>query len=120
MASDERVQALALGDLQLARPGDSTLQNLLAAVAAQLELCGRLPIYEYEARREGHWATAAVLHDLAGIERASFEALSECLRRHLVEGGHLSDRDADGRITDGALTPAAGTHGQGRNIRCES
>jgi hypothetical protein len=89
MASDERVQAIALGDLSHARPADTTLQNLLAAVAAQLELCGRLPIYEYEAKREGHWTTAAVLHDLADAERASFQALSECLRRHLVEGDHL-------------------------------
>jgi hypothetical protein len=79
---NESNTARRLSDLR-ARPADATLQNLLATLSAKLDLCGRLPIYEYEADREGHSATAARFHGLLEAERRSFEELVLCLRLHL-------------------------------------
>jgi hypothetical protein len=79
---NESSAARRLSDLR-ARPADATLQNLLATLSAKLDLCGRLPIYEYEADREGHEATAATFHGLLEAERRSFEELVLALRRHL-------------------------------------
>jgi hypothetical protein len=80
--SNESNTARRLSDLR-ARPADATLQNLLAILSAKLDLCGRLPIYEYEADREGHDATAATFHGLLEAERRSFEELVLCLRHYL-------------------------------------
>jgi hypothetical protein len=79
---NESTTARRLSDLR-ARPADATLQNLLATLSAKLDLCGRLPIYEYEADREGHDACAATFHRLLEAERRSFEEIVVCLRRHL-------------------------------------
>lgn len=82
MLPNESTTARRLSDLR-ARPADATLQNLLATLSAKLDLCGRLPIYEYEADREGHDATAASFHHLLEAERRSFEELVLSLRLHL-------------------------------------
>jgi hypothetical protein len=79
---NESNAARRLSDLR-ARPADATLQNLLATLSAKLDLCGRLPIYEYEADREGHDATAATFHGLLEAERRSFEELVLSLRQYL-------------------------------------
>ena len=83
MLDEEPIDAPLLTELRRSQPGDSTLQNLLQVMSGKLELCGRLPIYEYEAGLEGHRACAAAFHELAEIERKSFDALVVCLRGHL-------------------------------------
>ena len=87
MLEDDSTAAPLLDDLRRALPADATLQNLLGIMSTKLDLCGRLPIYEYEANIEGHRTSAAAFHELAQVERESFNALLSCLRRHLDETG---------------------------------
>lgn len=75
--------ARRLSDLRRAQPGDPTLQNLLAVLSAKLDLCSRLPVYEYEAGSQGHETCARAFHHLAEIERTSFNELIACLRHHI-------------------------------------
>jgi hypothetical protein len=63
------------------------MQNLLVLLSAKLELCARLPVYEYEAGSEGHPACADTFHKLADVERESFDRLLVCLQGHLAESG---------------------------------
>jgi hypothetical protein len=72
-----------LSDLTRAHPADRTLQNLLGILNAKLDLCARLPIYEYEAASEGFGAPAATFNELMATERRSFEQVLACLREHL-------------------------------------
>jgi hypothetical protein len=76
---------ISISDLRGAQPADATLQNLLTVLSAKLELCSRLPIFEYEAGNEGHETSAAAFRKLADIERRSFNDLLVCLRSHLEE-----------------------------------
>jgi hypothetical protein len=74
-----------LSDLTAALPADRTLQNLLDLLLSKLQLCSRLPIYEYEAANEGHEGSAKSFHEIADRERESFAELLDCLRHHLDE-----------------------------------
>lgn len=84
-ASSER-PARRLSDLSASHPADRTLENLLRTLIAKLDLCARLPVYEYEADGEGHAHGAEAFQRLVIHERRSFEELLQCLRRHLEEG----------------------------------
>jgi hypothetical protein len=64
---------------------DRTLENLLRTLTAKLDLYARLPMFEYEADREGHQASAEAFQQLGLSERRVFEDLVRCLRRHLDE-----------------------------------
>jgi hypothetical protein len=74
-----------LSDLARVHPADRTLQNLLGVLSAKLDMCSRLPVYEYEADSEGHEGTALAFHELAEAERRAFANLLDCLRIHLDE-----------------------------------
>src|SRR3954449_10045897 len=74
-----------LSDLTAAHPADRTLENLLRTLTAKLDLCARLPVFEYEADAEGHHASADAFERLAISERHSFEELLRNLRNHLDE-----------------------------------
>jgi hypothetical protein len=74
-----------LSEMARVHPADRTLQNLLGTLSAKLEMCSRLPVYEYEAASEGHEASAVAFHELAELERRSFNNLLTCLRVHLDE-----------------------------------
>jgi hypothetical protein len=80
---DESSAARRLSDLRRAQPGDPTLQNLLGILSAKLELCARLPIFEYEAGSQGHESCARSFRRLAELERESFNEALACLRVHL-------------------------------------
>jgi hypothetical protein len=82
---EESSAARRLSDLRKAQPGDPTLQNLLSVLSNKLDLCARLPIFEYEAGSQGHEAAADAFKRLAEVERNSFNDLLVCLRRHLDE-----------------------------------
>ena len=68
-----------IGDLRRAAPADDTTRNLLELLRCKLELCARLGVFELEAGSEGHEATANLFHDLAAVERDSFERLKRRL-----------------------------------------
>ena len=74
-----------LNELRATMPADHTLQNLLGLLNAKLELCSKLPIYEYEAASQGHAHCAHAFQRLAHCERASFEEILATLRVHLDE-----------------------------------
>jgi hypothetical protein len=95
MLDEEPIDAPLLTQLRSAQPGDATLQNLLQVMSGKLELCGRLPIFEYEAGVEGHRVCAATFHELAETEQRSFNALAACLRTHLDQTTH---HQADGGL----------------------
>jgi hypothetical protein len=77
--------ARRLSDLSAAHPADRTLENLLRTLTAKLDLCARLPVYEYEADSEGHHSSAAAFQQLGAYEREMFDELLQSLRRHLDE-----------------------------------
>jgi hypothetical protein len=83
VSTDSSDVSRRLSDLRRAQPADSTMQNLLVLLSAKLELCARLPVYEYEAGSEGHPACAETFHKLADVERESFNQLLGCLQHHL-------------------------------------
>jgi hypothetical protein len=68
-----------IGDLRRAAPADDTTRNLLELLRCKLDLCARLGVFELEAGTEGHQATANLFHDLAAVERDSFERLKRRL-----------------------------------------
>jgi hypothetical protein len=74
---------LTLADLAPSHPADRTLQNLLSMLSATLDLCSRLPIYEYEAASEGHGAAAEAFHELSVIQRDAVNGLIVRLRDHV-------------------------------------
>jgi hypothetical protein len=74
-----------LSDLTAAHPADRTLENLLRTLTAKLDLCARLPVFEYEADAEGHHASADAFERLAISERHAFDELLRNLRNHLDE-----------------------------------
>jgi hypothetical protein len=82
---DESRAARRLSDLRKAQPGDPTLQNLLGVLSAKVDLCARLPIFEYEASSQGHEACVRMFRRLAETERRSFEEILACLREHIDE-----------------------------------
>jgi hypothetical protein len=90
---------ISISELRGAQPADATLQNLLSVLSAKLELCSRLPIFEYEAGNEGHHTSAAAFRQLADFERRSFNELLVCLRLHLEE----TTRTEDPRPTQGLV-----------------
>jgi hypothetical protein len=83
VVSNSSTPGRRLSDLARVHPADRTLQNLLGTLSAKLELCSRLPIFEYEASTEGHTACANAFQELAAVERQSFADLLVCLRLHL-------------------------------------
>jgi hypothetical protein len=74
-----------LGELRRAQPADATLKNLLGLLTMKLELCAQLPVFEWEARNDGHEACARKFSALAQDERNSFAEVLECLRAHLEQ-----------------------------------
>jgi hypothetical protein len=76
-----------LGDLRRTQPADATLRNLLDVLSAKLELCATLPVYEWEAGREGHAESATAFRDLAEAERLSCCDVIEQLRTFLDRRG---------------------------------
>ena len=74
-----------IGDLRRRQPAEGTLKNLLGVLNAKLELCARLPVYEWEAGREGFDDCAAAFRDLAEAERQSCADTIDLLRTHLEQ-----------------------------------
>jgi hypothetical protein len=73
----------ALSDLRRSQPTDATLKNLLGVLNAKLELCASLPVFEWEASREGFTERAAAFRELAEAERLSCSVVLDQLQDHL-------------------------------------
>jgi hypothetical protein len=80
--------AKQLSDISRAVRGDVTLENLLGVLVARLDSCRRLPIFEYEAGREGYAGCATAFRELANADRNSVNQLLQRLQDHLAETGH--------------------------------
>lgn len=91
MAGTERSSAQRLTELRSALPYDETLQNLVTVLSLKLDLCARLPIFEYEAESEGFTDSASFFGALASAERASVNDIRRSLQSHLAA--------TDGRLT---------------------
>jgi hypothetical protein len=78
-------EARRLDELRRAYPSDSTLENLLFVLRAELDLCARLPVFAYEATTDGHDECASLLRGLADSERANVELILATLQRHLEQ-----------------------------------
>lgn len=78
------MSARRLDELRRGYPTDATLQNLLTVVSGQLQLCARLPVFEYEAATDSHEESAAAFRALAIAEQAHVEDLLVALRHHLA------------------------------------
>jgi len=77
--------ARRLADLQRAQPADATLRNLLGCLNAKLDLCARLPVFEWEAGNEGYEGSANAFRRLAEAERRSCADILDVLREHLEQ-----------------------------------
>jgi hypothetical protein len=70
----------------LRQPSDEvTLQSLLTVLSSKLELSGRLPLYAFEADKEGLDQLAHVFGEVREMERRSVELLRVALLDHLRE-----------------------------------
>jgi hypothetical protein len=83
--SSSRTSHRRLSDLTAAHAADRTLENLLRTLTAKIDVCARLPVFEYEADSEGHHDAAEAFQQLALHERRAFEDLLRCLRAYLDE-----------------------------------
>jgi hypothetical protein len=81
--TDQGEATRRLSDLGRAQPFGTTLRNLLAVLNAKLELCAALPVYEWDADREGYDECAAAFRRLAEAERRSCTDLLDSLKEHL-------------------------------------
>ena len=83
LGPDDSSAVRRLNDLRATMPGDRTLQSLLGILSAKLDLCAKLPIYEYEATSQGHAHCVAAFQRMAEHERRSLEEALRALRVHL-------------------------------------
>ena len=91
LSADDSSAARRLSELRRAQPGDPTLQNLLGVLTTKLELCARLPVFEYEAGSQGHDHCVRAFRRLAELERQSFNEILACLRRHIDEAPAMAE-----------------------------
>jgi hypothetical protein len=79
--------ARRLTELRSALPYDATLQNLITVLQLKLDLCARLPVFEYEASSEGFGDSASFFQALATIERETVQDTLRSLQVHLERTG---------------------------------
>jgi hypothetical protein len=84
VARTERSSTQRLTELRSALPYDATLQNLVTVLTMKLDLCARLPIFEYEAESEGFTDSASFFGALASAERTSVNEIRRSLQSHLA------------------------------------
>jgi hypothetical protein len=71
------------GVLRRAQPADATMKNLLELLTVKLELCERLPVWEWEAGDEGNETCAATFHAVLETERRTCDEVLSSLRAHI-------------------------------------
>jgi hypothetical protein len=87
--AEEKDMPRRLADLRDAQPGDDSLRNLLGVLTAKLDLCARLPVFEWEATSGGDAQCASVFRRLAESERRSCAEVLDCLQDHLERRSSL-------------------------------
>jgi hypothetical protein len=88
--TQETDASLRLSNLRRAQADDPTLKNLLGILTTKLELCSRLPVFEWEAAHEGDANCAATFKRLAEEERRSCSYIIDCLQQHLERRAALA------------------------------
>jgi hypothetical protein len=88
--TQDNVVASSLSNLRRAQADDPTLKNLLQILTAKLELCSRLPVFEWEAAREGDPNGATTFRRLAEEERQSCSYIIDYLHKHLDRRASLA------------------------------
>jgi hypothetical protein len=96
LGPDDSNAVRRLNDLRATMPGDHTLQNILLVLSAKLELCSKLPIYEYEAASQGHVHCVTAFQRLAEVERRSYDEILKTLRLHLDKTAASKEAVAEG------------------------
>jgi hypothetical protein len=91
---DENDAARRLSSLRQAQPVDATLRNLLGVLNAKLDLCARLPVYEWEAQHAGHDSCAQAFGSWAEAEHRSCAEVLDCLRDMLTQQPQASVAEA--------------------------
>ena len=93
MTTDEvkKTESRRLAELRAASPADSTLDNLITLLRAELDLCARLPVFVYEATTEGHEESASLFRALADAKRAHVERVLRALQEHLAQRSGRSE-----------------------------
>jgi hypothetical protein len=82
-AAPERREPGGIGELRRAQPVDATTRNLLTVINSKLELSSHLPVFEWEAAKDGHDRCAETFRALLDTERHVCAELLECLQTHL-------------------------------------
>ena len=88
---DESDTIRRITDLRKSQPADSTLKNLVGVLTIKLDLCSRLPVFEWEADNEGHDSCARAFRALADAERRSCGEVLDSLRDHLEQRAAQTD-----------------------------
>jgi hypothetical protein len=83
--SEDNDATQRLSTLRRAQPADATLRNLLGVLNAKLELCARLPVYEWEAQHAGQDGCARAFGKWAEAEHRSCAEVLDCLREVLAQ-----------------------------------
>jgi hypothetical protein len=83
--------ARRLSGLRQAQPVDVTMRNLLGVLNTKLELCARLPVYEWEAQHAGHNSCAQAFGDWAEAEHRSCAEVLDCLREMLSQQAGVAE-----------------------------
>lgn len=81
--TEESEGKVRLSNLRRGQADDPTLKHLLGILTTKLELCSRLPVFEWEAADEGDANCAATFRRLAEEERHSCSYIIDCLQKHL-------------------------------------
>ena len=91
LGTSQESVAPSLSNLRRAQADDPTLKNLLQILTTKLELCSRLPVFEWEAAHAGDANCAATFRRLAEEERRSCSYIIDCLQKHLDLRATLAD-----------------------------
>ena len=83
--TEESDAALRLSNLRRGHVDDPTLKHLLGILTTKLELCSRLPVFEWEAAHQGDANSAATFRRLVEEERRSCSYITDCLQKHLEQ-----------------------------------
>jgi hypothetical protein len=80
---ERRERFQRFGALRRAQPADATMKNLLELLTIKLELCERLPVWEWEAGDEGNETSAATFHAVLETERRTCDEVLSSLHEHI-------------------------------------
>jgi hypothetical protein len=91
----------SLNELRGPRPIEPSIENLLVAITAKVELHSRLRVWAHEATRAGCPECVRLFKTLADSDRTQIDQLLAGLRHHLETPGGASSLSCDGLLAAG-------------------